>query len=178
MSQENLSSGFLTRSETDRTVQSQKIVAWYFRFRKVEGLYDQCSENKGGDWLYGAVQLVLHLCFRICKFSTSCFSQMIPACIKLRFDRKLSNNSSSNLSLISMTEKFMFIAFIATSMKSDQSLYVSWNVNHSSCQIAMVLIQLIHKLTHGKHPNFKWHYLWHYRKDEYFFSNLTNQKHF
>ena len=56
---ENLSSGFPTRSETNRTVQQQKM-ARDLKIKKVEELYYLYSENKG----HGADQLRLY--FRIC----------------------------------------------------------------------------------------------------------------
>ena len=53
------SSGFPTRSDTNRAIQSRKISRCLkFRIYEVEGLYYPCSENKGAD---------LRLCFRICK---------------------------------------------------------------------------------------------------------------
>ena len=48
----NLSSGFLTRSDTTRAVQQQKMVRGLkFRIQEVEGLYYHCSENKDVDQL-------------------------------------------------------------------------------------------------------------------------------
>ena len=45
---ETLSSGFRTRSDTNRTVQIQKIVKdLKYRIQEVEGLYHLCRENKG-----------------------------------------------------------------------------------------------------------------------------------
>ena len=38
-----------------------------FRIKEVEGLYYQCSENKGADQLRGYREADLRLCFRICK---------------------------------------------------------------------------------------------------------------
>ena len=62
------SSGFLTRCDTNRAVQSQKMVRGLkFRIKEVEGLYYLCSENKGADQLRGYREADLHLCFRICK---------------------------------------------------------------------------------------------------------------
>ena len=50
----NLSSGFPTRSDRSRVVQSQKMVRGLkFRIEGVEGLYYLCSENKGTDQLRG-----------------------------------------------------------------------------------------------------------------------------
>ena len=47
---ENLSSGFLTRSDTNRAVQPQNMSRGLkFRIKVVEGLYYPCSENKGAD---------------------------------------------------------------------------------------------------------------------------------
>ena len=60
--------GFPTWSDTNRAVQSQKIARGLkFRIQEVEGLYYQCSENKGADQLRGYREADLHLCFRICK---------------------------------------------------------------------------------------------------------------
>ena len=59
---------FLTRSDTNRAVQSQKMAGGLkFRFKKVEGLYYLCSENKGADQLRGYREADLRLCFCICK---------------------------------------------------------------------------------------------------------------
>ena len=55
-------------SDTNRAVQSQKIARGLkFRFKKVEGLYYLCSENKGADHVRGYREADLRLCFRICK---------------------------------------------------------------------------------------------------------------
>ena len=61
-------SGFPTRSDTNRAVQSQKM-ARNFRFRKVEGLHYLCNENNGADQLHSYCAADLRLCFRICKKS-------------------------------------------------------------------------------------------------------------
>ena len=59
---------FLTRFDTNRAVQSQKMARGLkFLFKKVEELYYLCSENKGADQLCGYHEAGLHLCFRICK---------------------------------------------------------------------------------------------------------------
>ena len=61
-SRENRSSGFPTRSDTNRAVQPHKMDRGLkFWIKKVEGLYYPCSENKGAD------EADLRLCFRICK---------------------------------------------------------------------------------------------------------------
>ena len=62
------SSGFPTRSDTNRAVQSQKMARGLkFWMWEVEGLYHPCSENKGADQLRGHREADLRLCFRICK---------------------------------------------------------------------------------------------------------------
>ena len=62
---------FLTRSDTSRAVQPQKMTGGLkFRILEVEGLYYPCSENKGGDQLRGNREADLRLCFRICKKSS------------------------------------------------------------------------------------------------------------
>ena len=75
-SQENLSSRFPTRSNTNRAVQPQKMArGMKFQIYKAEELYYLYSENKGADQLHGfcAADLCsyraddLGLCFRICK---------------------------------------------------------------------------------------------------------------
>ena len=67
-SSENWSSGFLTRSDTNRAVQSQKMARGLkFRIYEEEVLYYPCSENKGADQLCGHREADLRLCFRICK---------------------------------------------------------------------------------------------------------------
>ena len=65
---ENRSSGFPTRSDTNRAVQPQNMARdLKFRIKVVEGLYYPCSENKGADQLRGYREADLRLCFRICK---------------------------------------------------------------------------------------------------------------
>ena len=62
------SSGFPTRSDTNRAVQPQKMArGMKFRIFVVEGLYYPCSENKGADQLRMYCAADLRLCFRICK---------------------------------------------------------------------------------------------------------------
>ena len=59
---------FPTRSDTNWAVQLQKMARCLkFRIHEVEGLYYQCSENKGADQLRGYREADLRLCFRICK---------------------------------------------------------------------------------------------------------------
>ena len=59
---------FLTRSDTNRVVQSQKMARGLkFRIKKVEGSFYPCSENKGADQLCGYRKADLRLCFRICN---------------------------------------------------------------------------------------------------------------
>ena len=62
------SSGFPTRSDTNRAVQSQKMARGLkFRIKVGEGLYYPCSENKDANQLCGYREADLGLCFRICK---------------------------------------------------------------------------------------------------------------
>ena len=69
MSQENLSSGFPTRSDTNRAVQTQKTARVLKRQTyKVVGVYYPCSENKGADQLNGYHAADLRLCFRKKQF--------------------------------------------------------------------------------------------------------------
>ena len=64
----NRSSGFPTRSDTNRAVQSQTMARGLkFRISVVEELYYPYSENKGPDQLRGYREADLRLCFRICK---------------------------------------------------------------------------------------------------------------
>ena len=68
MPQENLSSGFPTRSDTNPAVQPQKMVRGLrFQIKKVEELYYLCSKYKGIDQLHGYHAADLRLCFLICK---------------------------------------------------------------------------------------------------------------
>ena len=65
---ENWSSGFPTRSHTNKPVRLQRMArSSKFRIQEVEGLYYPCSENKDADQLRGYREGDLHLCFRICK---------------------------------------------------------------------------------------------------------------
>ena len=57
-----------TRSDTNRAVQLQKMARGLkFQIYKEEGLYYQCSKNKGADQLRGYREADLRLCFRICR---------------------------------------------------------------------------------------------------------------
>ena len=61
-------SRFLTRSDTNWAVQSQKMARdLKFRILEVEGVYYLYSENKGADQLRSYCAADLRLCFRICK---------------------------------------------------------------------------------------------------------------
>ena len=65
---ENRSSGFQTRSDTNRIVQSLNMARGLkFRIKQVEGLYYPYGENKCADQLRGNREADLRLCFRICK---------------------------------------------------------------------------------------------------------------
>ena len=65
---ENRSSGFPTRSNTNRPVQSQKQArSSKLRILEEEKLYYPCSENKGADQLRSYCEADLRLCFRIGK---------------------------------------------------------------------------------------------------------------
>ena len=63
---ENLSSEFLTRSDTNRPVQSQEKVKILKFWIELE-LYYASSENKGADQLCSYCTADLHLCFHIGK---------------------------------------------------------------------------------------------------------------
>ena len=72
MSQENLSSGFSTRPGTNRAVQPQKMARGLkLPIKKVEGLYYQCSQNKGPDQLcsYRLLTCVFVFAFAKSRFS-------------------------------------------------------------------------------------------------------------
>ena len=57
-----------TRSDTNRAVQSQKMVrGWNFWFYEEEESFYPCSENNGTDQLRGYREADLRLCFRICR---------------------------------------------------------------------------------------------------------------
>ena len=65
---ENLSSGFLTRSDTKQSVQLQKMArSLKFPIYEEKELYYPCSKNKGADQLHSYCEADLRLCFRICK---------------------------------------------------------------------------------------------------------------
>ena len=54
--------GFPNRSDTNRTVQSQKMARGLkFRIYELEGMYYPCSENKGADQLRGYREADLRL---------------------------------------------------------------------------------------------------------------------
>ena len=59
---------FANRSDTNRAVQSQKMVrGWKFWIYKVEELYYPCRENKGTDQLRRYCEADLRLCFHLCR---------------------------------------------------------------------------------------------------------------
>ena len=65
---ENRSLGFLTRSDTNRAVQLQKIVRdTKFGFRKKRDFTILVAKTKGADQLRSYCTADLRLCFRICK---------------------------------------------------------------------------------------------------------------
>ena len=65
---ENRSSGFPTRSDTNRPVQAQKRArSLKFQILVEEELYYPSSENKGADQLRGYREADLRLCFRLGK---------------------------------------------------------------------------------------------------------------
>ena len=64
--QENQSSRFLTRSDTNRPVQSHMKVR-ILKFCIEEELYCPSSENKGADQLRSYCEADLRLCFGIAK---------------------------------------------------------------------------------------------------------------
>ena len=60
--------GGLTRSDTNRAAQPQKIARdLKFRIKEEEVLLYPCTENKGADKVCGYRTADLRLCFRICK---------------------------------------------------------------------------------------------------------------
>ena len=65
---ENRSSGFPTRSDINRPIQSQKRAgSLKFWISEEEELYYPCSENKGADQLRDYREADLRLCFRLGK---------------------------------------------------------------------------------------------------------------
>ena len=63
-----MSLGFLTKSDTNRAVQSLNMARGLkFWIQKVDGFYYMCSQNKGAEQLRGYSEADLRLCFRICK---------------------------------------------------------------------------------------------------------------
>ena len=59
---------FLNRSDTNQSLQSQKMVrSLKFWIEKEEELYYLCSENRGFDQLGSYCEADLHLCFCICR---------------------------------------------------------------------------------------------------------------
>ena len=65
---ENRASGFLTRSDTNQPIQSQKTArgSKFWKFVEKE-LFHPCSENKGADRLCSYHTAELRLCFRTSK---------------------------------------------------------------------------------------------------------------
>ena len=57
----------LTRSDTDKAVESQKQArSLKFRIKEEEEVYYPCSKSKGADQLRGYLEADLRLCFRLC----------------------------------------------------------------------------------------------------------------
>ena len=97
---ENRSSGFPTRSHTNRAVQPHKMARGLeFLIWEVEGLYYPCSENKGTDQLRGYREADLRLCFRICKKAGFLTTRLIlsPAMNKLGLPGLSYNHYISNI---------------------------------------------------------------------------------
>ena len=70
--QENRSWGFPTRSDTNLSVQLQKMArSLKFRFYEEEELYYLSSKNKGADQLCSYCTADLQLCFCICQIRFS-----------------------------------------------------------------------------------------------------------
>ena len=68
MTLENRSSRFLTRSDTSRSMQPQEMArSLKFQISEEEGLYYQCSQNKGTDRHRSYSEAGLCLCFCLCK---------------------------------------------------------------------------------------------------------------
>ena len=71
---------FPTRSDTNRAVQSQKMVrGWKFWIQKVEESYYPCRENKGVISLAVTAKLICVFVFRLCRlfvFSYYCCSNV------------------------------------------------------------------------------------------------------
>ena len=95
-SQENISLGFPTRSDTNRTEQPQNMArGMKFWIQEEKRLYYLCSKNKGADQLCGGYHVAdLRLCFCICKkqiFSllTWPLNQVQVSCGYMRVVRKV-----------------------------------------------------------------------------------------
>ena len=68
VTQEKWSSGFATRSDTNRPIQLQKMGrSLEFGIYEDEEFYYQCSKNKGADQLCSYCTADLRLCFRLSK---------------------------------------------------------------------------------------------------------------
>ena len=98
-----MSSGFSTRTHTNRTAQPQKIA----RGLKFESSY-LSSKNKGADQLCGYPEADLRLCFRICK------KPVFPRCgsYKLRVLLELYQQGPSNVH--TGTQPVMHQSFVTT----------------------------------------------------------------
>ena len=112
---ENRSSGFPTRSDTNRAVQAQKMARGRkFLIYKVKELYYPCSESKGADQLRSYCETDLRLCFRIGKNPVfSCRgSYKIVATICILFVLKQSAQAVKIDNFIG--EKNIFLIFLST----------------------------------------------------------------
>ena len=73
--QENLSLGFLTRSDTNQNVQSQRMArSLKIQIYVVKGLYYLCSENKGTNQLNFLVTAKLIRCAFVFTYAKGRFS--------------------------------------------------------------------------------------------------------
>ena len=79
----NLSSGFLTRSKTNRAAQPQKMAR--FRIKGEEGLYYPCSKNIGADQLCGYRIADLRLFLAYAKSGFSHEAAYYKACIEYMY---------------------------------------------------------------------------------------------
>ena len=110
---ENRSSGFPTRSDTNRAVQSQKMArSLKFVFRKQRNCTSYVAKNKGADQLCGYREADLRLCFRICKnplfsWQGSYFSQDF----QMHLAVNISNVVKINANRFNLTKKNMLRPF-------------------------------------------------------------------
>ena len=136
---ENWTSGFPTRSDTDRAVQSQKKISGLkFWIQKEEEMYYPSRENKGADQLRGYREADLRLCFRICKnpvFSRR-GSNLLFANGKTELQISIFDSATPNSTITQLPQKEISSTFQSKLVENPQDRFscegalITWTLNY------------------------------------------------